>query len=81
MKRPKYQISIDGKPVAIKSAWNSSLRAMPGLIRDHIPNGTAREIHKETVPLDPWTTKSGRFTWQRDDGTDMVVTIELLHTP
>lgn len=78
MKRPKFQISIDGKPVAIKNAWNSSLKAMPQLIRDHIPFGGAREIHKETERLDPWHFKRGRFVWQRDNGVEIVVEIELL---
>lgn len=78
MKRPKFQISVNGRPVAIKSAWNSSLKAMPGLVRDHIARGSAEMIHKETERLDKWHFKSGRFTWLHSDGVEIVVEIELL---
>lgn len=81
MKRPKFQISINGQPVLVKSAWNTARKAMPGLVRDHIAHGSAEMIHKETTRLDPWHFKSGRFTWLDSDGAEILVEIELLEIP
>lgn len=78
MKRNVFSIKINGVEVARKNAWNSSLREMPKLISKTIPSGSAREVSKETVRLDPWSFKSGRFVWMGSNGAEYIVEIELI---
>lgn len=75
MKRPKYHVTIDGKPVATKYAWNSALRAIPKAIREIMPNGTAWELSRHCEKSDPWHYKSGDFTWKDSAGNTYAVAI------
>lgn len=35
MKRPNYQISLNGQPLVIKHAWNAANRLIPKLAQDY----------------------------------------------
>lgn len=78
MKRNVFSIKINGVEFARRNAWNSSLREMPKLIGKIIPSGSAREVSKETVRLDLWSFKSGKFVWQGSNGAEYIVEIELI---
>ena len=79
MKRPIYQISLEGIPVATKHAWNSALREMPRQIASALIAGTAREIGKEVTMLDRWRMSHGVFRWQTSYGETLNVEIRLLN--
>jgi hypothetical protein len=77
MKRPIYDITINGVRVVTKNSWNSACREMPKQIAKIIPSGSAREVSKSLVKLDRWTHKSGVFQWQGSDGAGYEVRIDL----
>lgn len=77
MKRPSYDITINGIPVATKNAWNSACREMSKLVARTIACESASQVSKTIEKLDKWTYKSGVFQWQGSDGAGYEVRIEL----
>ena len=55
MKRPVYEIKVEGRPPVKKAAWNSSIRAMEAEIRSLLKPG-------ETATRDAGTSATSRMT-------------------
>jgi hypothetical protein len=79
MKRPVYEIAVEGMPPARKNAWNSSLRQMEAMIRESLQRGqTATKTTLSVVKRDPWTHESGAFVWSVSDGRTLAANITLV---
>jgi len=79
MKRPVYEIKVEGCPPVRKAAWNSSLRAMEAGIRSLLkPGETATRDAGELVKADQWTHESGAFVWTVSDGRKIPATVRML---
>lgn len=77
MKRPLYEIHIDGQLLAKKASWNSALAESGKLAAAMFPSGKIHRSPIARVELDRWTTRSGKFTWTHDNGRVVTVEIEL----
>jgi len=74
MKRKSYDISLDGKIVATRFAWNSAVRAVEQLVGERArlaavehERGIEYRLIATTIdrsPTDKYTVVSGRRTWQ-----------------
>jgi hypothetical protein len=79
MKRPVYEIKVEGCPPVKKAAWNSSLRAMAEIVRGTLkPGETATRDAGELLKLDQWTHESGLFVWTVSDGRQIQSMVRML---
>ncbi len=73
MKRKYYDISLDGKIVATRFAWNSAVRAVEQLVKER--SRSLVTIYKliastaDRSPTDKYTIVSGLRTWQSSTET------------
>ena len=79
MKRPVYEVKVEGRPPVRKAAWNSSLRTMEAEVRATLkPGETATRDAGELIKLDQWTHESGLFVWTVSDGRKIQAMIRML---
>ncbi len=79
MKRKYYDISLDGKIVATRFAWNSAVRAVEQLVKERVKLAAVEhergiEYHliastADHSPTDKYTVVSGLRTWQSSTET------------
>ncbi len=79
MKRPVYEIKVEGCQPVRKSAWNSALRTMAEVVRGTLaPGETATRDAGELLKLDKWTHESGMFVWTVSDGRKIQAMVRML---
>ena len=79
MTRKTYKITLDGKSLPSKFAWNSALRSMPNAIKSNLATDEANAalVFKNVTKRTQWEHTSGVFTWATNTGRTMVFAIEL----
>jgi hypothetical protein len=80
MKKLKYQITLNGEPVAVKHAWNAALREVENLAKlrgTEVGEQYMRRIYAERVDIvgEYKTPERGSYVWAGDNGT--VCTFEI----
>jgi hypothetical protein len=75
MKRNKYHITIDGKRVATKYAWNSAVREIGKQVLEITCALRVWEVSSHLTKADPWHYERGEFTWKDSEGNTYAVEI------